>query len=525
MAQVSITGITGGRASSPYLYSNGQFLNSVGIDPDFALTDGTNDYLASGILRPTSYSAFGGANIVATPKWIVTNPKNNKIYTLLDDGKFVSYDSDYTNETLIATASTCTANGLAYYNNYIYVFRNTDVDRYGPLDGTPSYTTGVWTGATLGSQTALQNTTYPTMRNSVTMPNHVAFVHSDGALYFADFVNGQGVLHKIKTTKTTDEGDTDNGSSYNVLDLPFGQFPTAISSIGTSVAIGAMQTTDSSINQGRANLYLWDALSDSFYADVPLPDPVVSALMNSNGYLYIFSGNLGDNGHRISYYAGSQTVKTLVFSSDGHPPMAGAVEAIGDKILWGTINRVQTTSSPNYYAVVMSLNSKDPRLPSGIQCPVKASCTATSANGIVSAVKAVSQTSFARPEVILGWRSGSSYDLDKISTTYGTSVFQTPIVNVGRQFIIKRIRINLAESVSANMTITPTVFLDDLTESTTTGMRVINSTNYPNSERFVEWKCDINGDRNFFLQLEWSGTALLPVLLPIDIEVEVKPID
>ena len=34
----------------------------------------------------------------------------------------------------------------------------------------------------------------------------------------------------VKTSKTTDEGDTDNGSTYNALDLPFGYMPMDIAS-------------------------------------------------------------------------------------------------------------------------------------------------------------------------------------------------------------------------------------------------------------------------------------------------------
>lgn len=523
MAQVQITGVTGGLSSSPYLFSKGQFLNAVGIDPDTALTDDANDFLASGVLRPTAFADFSGANVTGTAKWITTNPKNSKIYALLDNGRFVSYDSDFTNETLIATASTCTGNGLAYYNNYIYVFRNTDVDRYGPLDGTPSYSTGVWTGATLGSQTALNNTTYPTMRDSVTMPNHVAFVHSDGALYFCDFVNGQGVIHKIKTSKTTDEGDTNNGSSYNVLDLPFGYYPTCITNLGTSLVIGAIQTTNSTIIQGKASLFTWNAIASSFSAQIPISDPIVSAVENANGFVYVFSGGLSDNGYRVGYIAGSSTVKGIYTSSDGHAPLAGALDASGDKLYWGTTKKVMTTSTPEYYGVVISLNSKHPRLPLGLQVPAKASFSATSSNGAVASVKIVQQDSLSFQKPIFGWKSGSSYGIDKQSTTYGTSIFHAPTVQVGRKHIIRSIRLNLAQAVAANMTITATVFTDNFSGSSTGSTRTINNTNYANSERVIEWKdVDINVVNNFVLELRWSGTALAPIMLPITMEVEPK---
>lgn len=523
MKTIQITGVTGGLSASPYLYAQGQFLNAVGIDPDQPISDNANDYLPSAMIRPSSYTAFSGANVTAVPKWFTTNPKDAKIYALLDNGRFVSYDSAFSNETLIATASSCSGNGLCYYNNYIYVFTGTTVDRYGPLNGTPAYTTGVWTGATLGTLTALTDTTYPTVRDSVVLPNHVACVHGDGSLYFLDYVNGQGLVHRINTKKVTYEGDT-NGttvpSAYNVLDLPFGYMPTAICSYGTDLVISAIQTSDSVLKQGDSALFVWDAASSSFRVQIPVSDPVITGLKNSNGTLYIFCGGLVNNGYRLAYYAGGESVKTIYFSSEGHSPLQGAIDALGDKIYWGTIKMVQTASSPEYYAVVMSAGSKDPSVPLKIQCPVKTAASATSSVGIVGAVVAVQQASYSAPSLVVGYKHSTTYGIAKKGTTYGTSIFHTPSIQVGSRFIIRRIRLNLAKAIAANMTITPTVFLDNFSSSSTTGMRVINSTNYSKSEQFVEFMPNINGKRNFVLELRFSGTALIPVELPIEIDIE-----
>ena len=520
---IQISGVTGGLSASPYLYSQGQFLNAVGIDPDLPVSDSANDFLPSGMARPSGYTAFSGGNVTGVAKWIVANPKDSKAYCLLSDGKFISYDSSFGSETLVATASSCTGNGMAYYNNYIYVFTGTTVDRYGPLNGTPAYATGVWTGATLGSLTALTNTTYPTVRDSVLLPNHCATVHGDGSLYFLDYANGQGLVHRITTKKVTYEGDTNGttvASAYNVLDLPFGYMPTAIASLGTDLVISATQTTDSLLSQGESALFVWDAVSSSFRSQIPVSDPVVTGLRNSNGTLYAFSGGLGNNGYRLSYYAGGETLKTIFFSSEGHSPMQGAIASVGDKILWGTVKMVQTTTSPEYYAVVMSAGSKDPNVPLRIQCPVKTDASATSAYGIVGAVAAIEQASYSSPSLVVAYKANATYGIAKKGTTYGTSIFQCPIVQVGRKFVVRRIRLNFQKAVAANMTVTPTLFLDGFSSSSTTGMRTINSTNYSKSEQYVEFMPNVNGKRNFCLELRFSGTALLPLTMPIEIDVE-----
>lgn len=523
--RVTIDSIFGGVSSTQYAQSSGQYLNAVGIDPDFPISDSSGDFRASGALRPTSYAEFSGTNVNANPYWLTTTPKDTSLYAYLKNGKFFSYNSSLGGESLVATASSSSGNGMAYYNNYIYTFRNTDVDRYGPLDGTPAYGTSVWTGATLGSQTALTNTVYQTHRGAAgNVPNHAAHVHTDNALYFCDFKDGQGLIHKIKTTKTTDEGDTNDGSAYNALDLPFGYMPTDIESYGTDLVICAVQTSDTALNQGKAALFFWDTVASSFYRQVELPHAMATALKMNNGILYIWTGNLQDGGYQLSVYAGGQTVQSLFIQPDGVPPLAGAVDSTSDRIYWGTVQRVQTTTpgSPDYAATVMAYGSHDPRLPKGVHSVAVSDASASSSDGLVTCILLAEQSQIDKSKLVIGWRDGSNIGLDKISTTYGNCTWHSPMVNVGSNFTIRRVRMALPVAVAANMTITPKFFLDDSSDSSDQGMQVISNSNPSSGKRFIEYRPDINGNHNFYLELKWSGTALLPVLLPITIDVEVN---
>jgi len=522
--RITIDSVFGGLATTQYAAAKGQYLNGIAIDPDFPISDSSGDFRVSGAIRPTAYEDFSGANIADNPYWIITNPKDANVYTYLRDGKFVSYNSSLGSETLVGTAASSSGNGMAYYNNYIYLFRNTDVDRYGPLDGTPALGTSVWTGATLGSQTALTNTTYPSHRGTGTLPNHAPHVHTDNKLYFLDYKDGQGLVHYIKTTKTTDEGDTNDGSAYNALDLPFGYLPVDIESYGTDLVIAAIQTTDGTLRQGKAALFFWDTIASSFYRQVELPDTYVTALKMANGFLYIWSGSLDDNGYRLSVYAGSQRVSPVFLSSVGASPLQGAVEALGDRLYWGSVQQVQTTTPglPDYYSVVMAYGSQDPRLTKGFHAVALSTAAASSTDGFITAIALAEQSRFGKAKLLIGWRDAGDYGIDKQSTTYGKSIWRSPLVNIGRKFRIADIRFALPAAIAANMTITPKLFLDDFSVSTTQGMPVVNSTNYTNGERHVEYRPNVNGDHNFCLELAWSGTALLPVLLPITIDIEFK---
>lgn len=531
---VTINSAFGGIAPSQYYIQEGQYLAGIGIDPQWPISDSVGDRFISGSLRPTAYAEFSGANITGNPYWILNNPKNANTYVYANDGKVVSYDSAFGTETLVGTPTSGAGNGAAYYNNYLYFATPTNVSRYGPLDGSPSLTNTYWT-STL-SLTALVNTTYPSIRGSGVIPNHAMHVHVDNKLYICDYdstsstaaTRGRGLIHALATTYGSAEGDTNNSSSYNALDLPLGYMPVDIESYGNYVVIAAIQSTNATVIQGKAALFFWDGINASFYNVVHLPDPLVTALINKNGELYVFSGSVStgtdsSNGYRVSKYLGGQSLETVYYSDVGSPPLAGAVDAQGDRLIWGTFTQINSTTagSPEYYPVVMALGTKSPAVPGGIHCIAKASGTGTAGDGIVTAVKQIEQASMASPRVIIGWRDSSGYGVDKSTTTYATSVWRSRMFNVGKKFAIRMIRIPLGTAVGANMTITPKIFLDDFSSSSTSGLTVINNTNYANSERTVQMHPDISGNNSFCLELRFSGTALLPVKFPIVIEFDV----
>lgn len=89
-------------------------------------------------------------------------------------------------------------------------------------------------------------------------------------------------------------------------------------------------------------------------------------------------------------------------------------------------------------------------------------------------------------------------------------------------FKIMRIRIPLAGAVDANTTITPTIFLDD--GSSNTALDAINNTNYPSKRKAIYKNpglSSLGGSNNFYMQLAWTGTKQLPVLLPIEFDIDV----
>lgn len=514
-----INSVLGGWSPSQYFYQEGQFLASLAVDPDMPISD--SDIRTSGLLIPVQYEKFSSTNISGYPKWMVTSLKNTNLYVYASDGKFVSYNSSLGSETLVGTPTSGAGNGAAYYNNYIYLGTPTDVSRYGPLDNSPALVNNVWTGATLGTQTALNNTTYPSLQGTA-IPNHPMHMHGNNVLYVGDVLPstsstpGRGCIHSIATSKTTDQGDTNNGSLYNALDLPIGFFPTDMESFGTDLIIAAIQTTDSTINQGKAALFIWDTISSSFYrGPIYLPDPLVTALLNMNGTIYIWSGN-ASNGYRLSYYSGGDQCTEIAYFEEGTPPFAGAVDGLGSRVVWGA-----STTYPATSASVFAMGSKNARIPSGLHNIVKT--TATGTTPTVTAVKYVQQSSNIIPKVIAGWGSASAYGLDKYSTSQTlASVWRSQVINVGARFNLVELRIPFAAAIASNMTLTVKVYVDDGSSSTT--LTTINSTNFPSARKAIFKEAELQqttGENNFFLELSWTGTVKLPVSLPIEMTLDV----
>ncbi len=513
-----INSILGGQSQFVHETVPGQFLYSTGIDPEISVSTQPK---GSGFIMPAGYAKFSDTVPSGAPMWIVTNPMNTKLYVYGTDGEFYSYSDVLASETSIGTPTSGAGNGAVYHNDFIYLFTPTNVSRYGKLSGTPSLTNTVWTGATLGSQSALANTTYPGS-NNVTYPNHVAHEHTDGAVYFCDFASGQGVIHKIKT----DSGGTDDGSAYNVLDLPFGYLPLALTSYGTDLAIiGTIMGSSTAIKQGQSYLLLWDTFADSFYAQIPIPGVFASAMVNVEGILNIWSGSV-DRGVQRYMYGGGYSMNLASDSHMGDPPYAGAVDAYGDRAFWGT-----NVTRPTNLAVIMAQgyqNTESPDLSAAPLHNIGVADTGGQSLPTISALKIIQQNRDTKTPVI-GWRTTTSatYGLSRfVSTATKNCTFRSEIFHVGRPFQVREIRTPLTRVVASGLTIVPKIHYDEATANKT--LDTINNTNYSGLGVIKHKALEIEqattpsiiGKNDFFLEWTFSGVADTGLALPIDILVE-----
>lgn len=146
---------------------------------------------------------------------------------------------------------------------------------------------------------------------------------------------------------------------------------------------------------------------------------------------------------------------------------------------------------------------------------------------VITSVLGIEQN-LAFPRFVMGGVGGGAedtYSLFKKSTTYSFNVWRSPVYNIGEEFDVLKIQFAVIPEMTTNMSIIPVLYFDN--EDSNSVGTTINSTNYAGSEKLIKLTAKnfgnaVHGSNNFFLELQFTGSALAVVELPILIEVEVE---
>lgn len=542
--QIRIDSILGGHSRTTHFANRDQFRASVGIDPGSPLPGSAGSTYSSskynvkpsGLIRPTRASALTGT-MNQTPLWMKGARSSTTVYVLDARGSTYTYAQGDSTFTALSDKglTTGSGNGMEYYDNYMYIATNTNIVRYGPLDGTPIFNGNYWTGTL--SLTALENNSYPYVLlpsgTSISLPNHYMHRHSDGKLYIADVVGNQGYLHYIKTTKTTVEGDTNSGSTYQALRFGYGLVPICMESLG-SILVTALYERDSTASTNnigirgqttRAKIAFWDTLSQNFNSItwVEFPDGLITAMKNVNGTLYVFSAPAEKNtGFRVSRYVGGSTFEEVWSSEDGLAPFPGAVDGVSSRLVFGS-----NTFIPKSTGCIFSLGLSANGISNGIFCPFS-----TSVSGDLMVTSLLLPTFSGRGK---GWDYpvfgssdfSSTFKLEGFGVGGASNMNATwwsQLYRIGQRFKITKISIPLAEPLLSTSSITPTIYTDD-GFGTSFAQTAITQANYGTKRTIVIHPTNVTGESNFWLELDWGNEYQHTVSLPITIEYELIPED
>ncbi len=546
--RIIIESIFGGHSPSTHFARTDQFRGSLGIDPaqpikDLPMTAASLG--ASGLLRPVGSQKISSTTITNPPLWIKPTPKSSSVFVYDSVGSAYTFDVVSMTVTALSDAGTLSSssgNGMEYYDNYIYFAKNTDIARYGPLNGSAGFNPSFWQGTL--SKGALEDTTYlkDTRTNLFGYPNHPMHRHSDGILYIGDVQGNLGTIHTIKTTKGSVEGDTDNGSTINKLQFGYGLWPTALESYGSDLAIALFEgSSTGGVRQMPAKIAFWDTNSQNFnkITWVEFPVSVITAMKNINGVLYVFSSNIYMKGFRVTRFIGGYTFEEVGYFEQGQAPFPGSVDGNSQRLLVGSWADTPESSGCVFSLMGLSKSSLSKGMFNVMRSTGGTAATVTALSLLQRTVSGNTDFNFYTP--VIGWSaglaSGTTNGIDSVGTQYNNapSVWWSQMFRVGQRFKITKIRLPLATPVGTNMTLIAKIYTDDGAGDTFT-YQTINDTNYTKSEKNIVLRADASasggqggvlpeGFHNFWLELRWSGSALCVVGLPIIIEYELQEDD
>lgn len=547
--RIRIESINGGHSVYDYTAGKDEYYDSLGIFVDNNRAALTLRGAGPSVLSPSRPRSITGT-LTGVPMWMQGNPKNGNIYVYDMNGSVYTLTSSISGLGDLNDGGSAGGNGMAYYDNFMYFARETTVARYGPLNGTSSFTDDYWI-TTLG-KTALEQQAYPDRDNGFTdarYPNHVMHRHKDGKLYFADTVGGQGVIHYIKTSKTTVEGDTDSGSTYNALDLPFGYFITDIESLGDDLVISAFESRSilnttaytGSSYEGRSALFFWDTASDSYYKVIQneFPDQIITALQNANGVLYVFSADIGSqpSGARVCRYLGGNSFEQVTVMSDIDSPIAGGTVAQLNQIFFGSVNYQDPLGVSGCVWAIGTQNQP-------LSNAVFNVCGARHSTQLVYAMTFDDGGAPWSKELFFGYANNnssgyiagfngneSSWDTDLYDKDIGNAYWKSQWYKIGSKFKIRKIKLFLVnDSVDSGNDLRVYVVTDNTsgnggTSTQGTLVGTINNSNYPSHLGPIILKQEVTGEHSFQIVIRWFGTNSLDISLPIEIEFETYDTD
>lgn len=222
------------------------------------------------------------------------DPRTGNIYTVDSAGRVWFYNSGW----ILLNGNTLTngsGNGIAIYQDWLFIFRNRLIDVYGPLS------------SVVASQ-AWYNGWKTINQAAGDASRHDVIIGQDDTLYWTDYdsttafatkgyvgslrpVAGQ-LLFQDTGNPTTSSSTTNYTFNSQALDFPVYEQPVALEEINRNLVI-AVNGYNIGFTKGYSKLYTWDRVSASFDSPLYIPDNPVVEMINYNNVIYIFTGKRG----------------------------------------------------------------------------------------------------------------------------------------------------------------------------------------------------------------------------------------
>jgi hypothetical protein len=301
--QITITAIT-----NEFEYTAVTFTNSGGGLPGGLATSTTYylRYISSGIYKVATSLAnaisgtyvnitsagTGTQSVISTDIGIIRastkDDRTGNIYAVDENNRvWCSNIPGGSYKWMLVSGNTLTSgngNGIAVWQNYLFVFRSASIDVFGGLD---NLVTATWTN---GWKSLNASGGYNGL--------HRTFIASNNILYWTDYTyntgsgRNPGYIGSLNLTSTTAFDPATSSTytyNYQALDLPDNEQPVALNELNGYLVIGVnMSGTNSSGNTSK--IYYWDTTSPSFQIPLIIPEAPIYEIVNANNIIYIFCG-------------------------------------------------------------------------------------------------------------------------------------------------------------------------------------------------------------------------------------------
>lgn len=347
-------------------------------------------------------SKVSGSTVDSLVKWIVDgSPYNDKRYFYAENGKIFEEDSGGTWSSL-RTVSSSGGQGLEIHDNYLYYTQDTQIGRYGLLDGTPSFTDN-W-------QTGLNDTSDTNIAPLKAFKEGLAVGHGDQLGWWDGAV-----------------WDDDR------LVFPPDFQVRSITIIDGFIMIGAWRG-DAVTDAEEGYIFEWDG-SASTFTDFYPTNGAPNAMANTDNQFAMVAGK---NGNIYRGYDPASKVHRVPnkLETEYIEVLPGAMSTWNDQIVIGFGGATDSTTIPQGVYVY---GAKDEMFPPVLNYSYLPSTGTQTGTGLkIGAVKGIGDVMY------FSWKDGSSYGVDKVDPSNNpaaTARMETLIHDDGRTHSDKMIEV------------------------------------------------------------------------------------
>ena len=349
--------------------------NKLGIKGSFYFGEHLNIYDHTSQLTILPKSAKVSSTVVlGLIKWIVDGRPFIDARFAYDDGGRIYKEDSNGDWSLLQTTSSSHGQGLEVFDNYLYYVQDTQVGRYGPLDGSAAFDDD-W-------QTGLNDTSSIGFAPVKAFLTGVVIGHGDQLAYWDGSVFSATTLQFL--------------SNANVR---------ALETLDEFLVIGTFRGTDITDNQDGF-LYYWDGASTSFNYFSQVKEGGVAALTTSKGRIFSI---LGSSGSLFMNYQPFNLVQQLpnVTVNDYVDIYPGAISNYHNRVFIGA---AANTNSTSFKHGLYEWGSKGDRY----QEVLNYSHTISTGSTTGTTVKIGAVAGFG-DDLYFSWRDGSTYGVDKVN--------------------------------------------------------------------------------------------------------------